>query len=88
MKNLLAKLFTFLFFVLIAQGISVQKRIHLVLDDRADQMWSTVETKYEVRTDYKDFLATESVNGNNDLIASGLGGTGGKLVAENAGRST
>ena len=88
MKNLIAKFFVFLFLflVLIAQGVFVQKRIYLA-PDRIDQMWSADETKYEARTDYADFPVTGSASGNNDLIANGLGGTGDKLTAENAGRS-
>ena len=49
-------------------------------------MWSADEAKYEARADYGDFPVTATISGSNGLMANGLGGTGDKLAAENAGR--
>ena len=88
MKKLIARFFVFLFLflVLIAQGVFVQKRIYLAPNDRIDEMWSADEAKYEARADYGDFPVTATISGSNGLMANGLGGTGDKLAAENAGR--
>ena len=100
MKNLIAKFFVFLFLVLIAQGIFVQKRSYLAPNNQTHHMLTENEARYDARTDDADFLANnknlvsiaKETMGSlkfafeiNVLIANGLGGTGSKLAAENAG---